>query len=130
MLSARGTYRLTEARLAQGMRCKAICGPTLAPLPSLTHPLSGSVEGPLALTTLPLLTASVAPEVTPGLHGHPLGLLAGSLLPVLLFAVVLHVGAVSGRASGHARRLVQPPIGERSVRTLTLVPAGWIMSRP
>ena len=70
------------------------------------------------------------PEVTPGLHGHPLGLLAGSLLPVLLFAVVLHVGAVSGRASGHARRLLQPPIGERSVRTLTLVPAGWIMSRP
>ena len=58
MLSARGTYRLTEARLAQGMKCKAICGPTLAPLPSLTHPLSGSVEGLLTLTTLPRGTPS------------------------------------------------------------------------
>ena len=85
-------------------------------------------RGPLRKAFDGFLTASVASEVTPGLHGHPLGLLAGSILPVRLFAVVLHVGAVSGRASGHARRLLQPPIGERSVRTLTLVPAGWIMS--
>lgn len=89
MLSARGTYRLTEARLAQGMWCKAICGlhthhflwrthgtPCVhAPLPSLTHPLSGSVEGLLTLTTLPRGTPSPMRLVlqTDGIRGGRCG---------------------------------------------------------